>query len=76
MRDIDPYFDTSFAGFIQVYLKTKYSPFHMSVAEESLVKDFYLPFEKNVLQKIPAKEYFGKFLNISRTLDFFIKSKT
>jgi hypothetical protein len=76
IKNIDPYFNTDLASFIQVYLKTKYSSLNISSTEEDLVKNFYLPFEKQVLLKTSSKEYIGKFLNFSRTINYFAKTKT
>ena len=75
MKDVDPYFNTDFSSFIQVYLKSKYSSKELSVADGNMIDHFYFPFEKTVLSKISTREYLEKFLNFYRTINYFIKSK-
>ena len=72
---IDPEFSTSFAAFMQVYLKTKYSNTPLTDAEKRTVLDFYRPFYNTVKSQVPFKQRFSKFLNYYRTIHFFSKSK-
>ncbi len=75
MKDIDPYFDTDFSKFIQVYLKSKYSSKSLTAMEQDQINIFYFLFEKTISNKVPRKEYFGKFLNFYRTIMYFSQPK-
>jgi protein-glutamine gamma-glutamyltransferase len=73
---VDREFNTSFYGFMQSYLKSKYSPDSLTNAETEILKHFYLPFIKTVRRQIPYRKRFSNFLNFYRTFYFFSKSKT
>ncbi|MEO8765207.1 MAG: transglutaminase domain-containing protein [Ginsengibacter sp.] len=72
---IDPEFQTNFASFMLVYLKSKYSEDSLDSREELIAQHFYDPFYKNIKEKISFKERFSKFLNFYRTIHFFSKPK-
>ncbi|MEP6615883.1 MAG: transglutaminase-like domain-containing protein [Ginsengibacter sp.] len=74
-NDIDPYFNTSLAAFINVYHKTKYSSIGLTNQEEIFIQTFYFSFEKSVCGKVPRGAYFSKFLNFYTTFNYFIQPK-
>lgn len=74
-QNVDPYFKTGFASFVQVFLKGKYSSQPLTLSEENIVRNFYVPFDKEIRDQIPFKQRFNKFLNFYRTINYFTKPK-
>ncbi|MBC7874285.1 MAG: transglutaminase domain-containing protein, partial [Ferruginibacter sp.] len=72
---IDPTFKTQLTGFMNSYLKTKYSSQPLDGYDEKVIKAFYPKIWLDVKGQIPAKTRFARFLNIYRTIQFFVKPK-
>lgn len=72
---IDPTFKTQFTPFMNTYLKTKYSRQPLDSYDEKVINAFYPSIWLQVKTQIPAKIRFIKFLNIYRTIQFFVKPK-
>jgi hypothetical protein len=68
---VDPQLGTSFAGFMNVYLKQKYAKQALNGREQQYVDEFLHPFIKTVREKIPFKTRFFGQLNPFRMLGFF-----
>jgi hypothetical protein len=72
-RDVvDPQFGTSFAGFMNVYLKTKYAKQSLNAAETEKVNAFLKPFLATVDKKSKFSKRFWGFLNPVRAIGFFV----
>jgi protein-glutamine gamma-glutamyltransferase len=69
---IDPMFGTSFAGFMNIYLKKKYAKQALTSHEQQYVEGFLLPFIKLVRKQLPVKQRLAGFLNPVRTVSFFV----
>ena len=69
---VDPQLGTSFAGFMNVYLKKKYAKQNLNTTEQQYVGQFLLPFLKTAREKIPFKKRFFGFMNPVRCMSFFV----
>jgi hypothetical protein len=69
---VDPLFGTSFAGFMNVYLKKKYAKQELTAAEGQYVSTFLLQFISTVKKKLPTGQRLAGFLNPVRTASFFV----
>ncbi|MEO7311400.1 MAG: transglutaminase-like domain-containing protein [Chitinophagaceae bacterium] len=75
-RDVvDPTFKTQFTAFMNTYLKTKYSSQPLDGYDEKIINAFYPKIWQDVKGQLPAKTRFPRFLNIFRTIQFFVKPK-
>ena len=68
---VDPYFGTSFAAFMAVYLKKKYAKQDLNEREQKLVTDFLMPFLATVKKKTAFNNRFFGFINPVRMAAFF-----
>jgi hypothetical protein len=67
---VDPKFSTSLASFVDIYLKTKYSPEQLNSTEETVVEAQHPDFYKSLFEQHTAKQRFLNFLRLDRTLQF------
>lgn len=72
LYQIDPKFSTSMASFIDVYLKTKYSPDILSAAEAAAIDEQHPDFYKTVWAHHSFKKRFLDFIRVDRTLQFLL----
>ena len=72
---VDPTFKTQMTPFMNTYLKTKYSSQPLDGYDEKVIKAYYPKIWQDVSGQIPAKTRFARFLNIYRTVQFFVKPK-
>lgn len=72
-REVDPQFGTSFSGFMNIYLKQKYSKQPLTEAEIAKVEGFLKPFIQKMRKHIKAGKRFAGFINPVRTLSFYRK---
>lgn len=72
---IDPTFKTQLTPFMNTYLKTKYSSQPLDNYDGKVIAAFYPIIWQEVKRQIPAKTRFPRFLNIYRTLRFFVVTK-
>ncbi len=70
---VDANFGTSFASFMNIYLKQKYANMPLTPAELEKAALFLHPFIKTVSSKIGWRKRMAGFLNPVRMLSFFIK---
>ena len=70
---IDPEMGTSFADFMNVYLKTKYARQPLTASEQQRVASFLSPFLAAVRKKIPAGRRFSGLTNPVRMVAFFVR---
>ena len=70
---VDPEFGTSFASFINIYLKQKYARQSLTGSEEQAVAGFLAPFIGMLRKKIGFGKRFAGFVNPLRTVTFFVK---
>ncbi|MEZ5015771.1 MAG: transglutaminase domain-containing protein [Flavipsychrobacter sp.] len=68
---VDPAFGTSFTSFMNVYLKQKYAKQELSDKEQVLIKEFVLPFIKQVRHKTKAGKRLKGFLNPFKMTSYF-----
>jgi len=72
-RDIvDPQLGTSFAGFINIYLKKKYAKQNLNANEQQSVNAFLKPFLSTARKKIKFTKRFFGLLNPVRCAGFFV----
>jgi protein-glutamine gamma-glutamyltransferase len=72
-RDIiDPRMDTSFVGFMNIYLKKKYAKQALSTTEQEQVNTFLKPFLRQVKSKVKVTSRLLGFLNPVRCASFFV----
>lgn len=69
---VDPQLGTSFGGFMNVYLKTKYAKQPLSAAEQQYVGSFLQPFLQTASKRIKFKQRFFGFINPLRSAGFFV----
>ena len=69
---IDPQLGTSFAGFMNVYLKKKYAKQALNISEQQYVAGFLKPFLQAAHKKIKFSRRFFGFLNPLRSIGFFM----
>ena len=72
---VDPTFKTQFTPFMNTYLKTKYSSQPLDGYDEKIINAFYPKIWQDVKGQLPVKTRFPRFLNIFRTVQFFVKPK-
>ena len=70
---VDPMLGTSFAGFMNIYLKQKYAQQPLTPAEQQQVNTFLKPFMATARKKLKFSKRLGGFLNPSRSVSFFVK---
>ena len=70
---VDPEYGTSFASFMNIYLKQKYAKQPLTASEEQSVGGFLKPFIARLRQKIKSGRRFTGFINPLRTVTFFVK---
>lgn len=70
---VDTQLGTSFAAFINIYLKQKYAKQPLTIQEQQYVSGFLRPFVAAVRKRIKAGKRLRGFLNPSRTVTFFVK---
>jgi len=70
---VDPEFGTSFAPFMNIYLKQKYAKQPLTGSEEQAVAGFLAPFTAKLRKKIRFGKRFAGFVNPLRTVTFFVK---
>ncbi len=68
---VDPAFGTSFTGFMNVYLKTKYSNLEILASEQEIVGSFLPSFVAKLSQHVTRKQRVAGFLNPVRCFAFF-----
>lgn len=69
---IDPLFGTSFASFMNIYLKKKYANQPLSASEQEVVAKFLQPFLATVGKKLGFKTRFPGFINPLRCIGFYM----
>lgn len=72
LHDVDPKYGTSFARFMNIYLKRKYARQPLTSQEQYMVTAFLKPFMKTVRKKTPFEQRLSGFLNPMRSISFFI----
>jgi transglutaminase-like putative cysteine protease len=70
---IDPALGTSFAAFMNVYLKLKYSKQQPTAAEAERLRTFLPAFFAQVRSRVKGGRRFGAFLKPMRSLAFFMR---
>ena len=70
-QSIDPFFDTTFVQFMNVYLKKKYAKQDLSEREKEFVDAFLKPFLQKVKSRTKLKDRFFGFINPVRMAGFF-----
>ncbi len=75
LRTIDPAYGTGFAGFMNVYLKTKYAGQAPNERELRLVADFLPDFIGKMRRQVKRKTRFSGFINPLRTLSYFVQPR-
>ncbi len=68
---VDPYLNSSFTGFMNVYLKQKYADQPLSERETDTIDQFLASFLKQVSNKVAFKDRFFGLLNPVRMAAFF-----
>lgn len=72
LYQVDPKFGTAFAGFIDSYLKTKYSLEELDEQERSRIDQQHPDFYKAVWVNHSQKQRFLNFLRVDRALQFLL----
>jgi hypothetical protein len=70
---VDPGYGTSFATFMNSYLKQKYAKQPLTPAEEQSVAAFLKPFISRLRKQIGWKQRIGGFINPVRTVSFYVR---
>jgi hypothetical protein len=71
-KTVDPLFGTSFAGFMNIYLKKKYANQPLTVSEQTIVSGFLPPFLAAAGKKTGFKTRFLGFMNPLRCIGFYM----
>lgn len=74
-KEIDPYFGTSFAGFLSVFLKVKYTDRSVTDAEWNMYRCFWSSGISQVHRQVSTGRRWVRFLNPLRTLFFSQKNQ-
>lgn len=75
-RDIvDPAFKSKLTPFMNTYLKTKYSSQPLDSYDGGIIAAFYPPIWQDIKAGVPTKTRIVRFLNIMRTVQFFVRPK-
>lgn len=72
-KTIDPMAGTNFTGFMNVYLKKKYTKQDLTEREQRIIADFLPAFTTQIKTVIPGKQRLQGFLNPLRTISFFVQ---
>ena len=70
---VDVKLGTSFAQFMNIYLKQKYAKQPLNASEQQYVSGFLGGFMRSAKKHIPFKQRMRGFLSPSRSLTFFVK---
>lgn len=74
-KEIDPKFGTSFAAFMNIYLKQKYAKQALTPNEQQAVAAFLKPFLKKLRGQIKARSRLAGFVNPARTFSFYFTTR-
>jgi protein-glutamine gamma-glutamyltransferase len=70
---IDPQFDSGYAVFLRVYLKTKYSNMPLSEHDVQVINKYYPSFTRKVFAPLKRSRIFARFINFIATLNFWTR---
>jgi protein-glutamine gamma-glutamyltransferase len=68
----DSHYHTLFTLFMQVYLKVKYSSSELSSEEVTIIRTFFLPFEKRIFRHFKRSRRLYSFINFYTFSHFYI----
>ena len=75
-ENVDANFNTQFASFMNIYLKTKYAKQSLNVDEENFVSAFYQPFQQSVRSKFKTRKRIYRFLHLNTFIQFYFLPET
>ncbi len=68
---VDTRFNTSFGTFMIVYLKSKYANQDLNASDETVINNFFKPFEQKIKSHFKFTTRISRFLNLNQFIRYF-----
>jgi NAD+--asparagine ADP-ribosyltransferase len=68
---VDTQFNTDFTSFMIVYLKSKYANQVLNAQDETIIHQFFKPFEQKIKSHYKFTQRISRFLNLNQFVRFY-----